>query len=329
MRVLVTGSNGFVGNRVVARLLGRGHRVRALVRPAASLSGVTWADEVELARADLRDREGLDAAVADVDAVVHLAAAVTGDDDAQFASTVVGTERLLAALHGAPVRRVVQASSFSVYDWQRARRSIDERTPLVGEPARLDERGGYTLAKVWQERLVRAAAAEQGFELVVLRPGFVWAAGHEPLAGVGARIGSVELVFGPRRPLPITYVENCAERFAAAVDAPAAAGRTLNVVDHEPVSAWRFAREQRRRSGGGATLVPVPHALARLAPRAAQAISRRAFGAGGKLPSLLLPARFDARYKPLRFPVDALEEVLGPAPFRFAAALEREYGPPL
>lgn len=326
MRVLVTGANGFVGTRVVARLLGRGHRVRALVRPAASLAGVTWANEVELARADLRDPDGLKDAVARIDAVVHLAAAVTGDEDAQFSATVVGTERLLAALRGAPVHRLVHASSFSVYDWQRARGWIDERTPLVEEPAALDERGGYTLAKVWQERLVRAAAAEQGFELVVLRPGFVWAAGHEPLAGIGARIGRVELVFGPRRPLPITYVESCAERFAAAVDAPSAGGRTLNVVDHEPVSAWRFAREQRRRTGGAATLLPVPHAVARLAPRAAQAISRRAFGPGGKLPSLLVPARFDARYKPLRFPVDALEEVLGPPLLDFAAALEREYG---
>lgn len=328
MSVLVTGANGFLGRHVVARLLDRGHRVRALVRPASSLSDLPWAQDVELARADLRDRGGVEAAVAGVDSVVHLAAAVAGDDDAQFSATVVGTERLLSALQSAPVRRVVHASSFSVYDWQRARRSIDERTPLVDEPAKLDERGGYTLAKVWQERLLRAAAAEQGFELVVLRPGFVWAAAHEPLAGIGVRAGRVQLVFGPRRPLPITYVENCAARFAAAVDATAAAGRTLNVVDPERVSAWRFAREQQRRTGGDATLVPVPHAAARLAPRAAQAVSRQVFGAGGRLPSILVPARFDARYKPLRFAVQGLHEVLGPPPWDFASALEREYGPP-
>lgn len=327
MTVLVTGANGFLGRRVVARLLGQGHRVRALVRPAASLAGLAWAEDVEFARADLRDQAGMASAVAGIDAVVHLAAAVGGDDDAQFSATVVGTERLLAALGSSPVRRVVHASSFSVYDWQRAQRSIDERTPLVTEPAKLEERGGYTLAKVWQERLVRAAAAEQGFELVVLRPGFVWAAGHEPFAGIGARVGRVQLVFGPRRPLPITYVENCAEHFSAAVDAPAAAGRTLNVVDPEPISAWRFAREQRCRTGAASGVVPIPHAAARLAPRTAQLISRCAFGPAGKLPSILVPPRFDARYKPLRFPVDRLGEVLGPPPFDFAAAVEREYGP--
>lgn len=327
MNVLVTGANGFLGSRVVPRLLSRGHRVRALVRPASTLAGRSFADDVELVRADLRDRDRLGDAVAGVDTVVHLAASVTGDDDAQFAATVVGTERLLAAMASASVDRVVLASSFSVYDWGRARGSIDERTPLVGEPAELDERGGYTLAKVWQERLTRAAAAERGFELVVLRPGFIWAAGREPVAGIGAQVGPVQLVFGPSRLLPITYVENCAERFAAAVDVPAAAGQTLNVVDPEPVTAWEFARERRRRTGAAGMDVPVPHALARIVPRLAQAISRRAFDGAGKLPSILMPARFDARYSPLAFPATRLAAVLGPQPpFDFASALEREYG---
>jgi UDP-glucose 4-epimerase len=328
MTVLVTGANGFLGSRVVPRLVNRGHRVRALVRPASSLAGRAFAPDVELVRADLRDRGGLGDAVAGVDAVVHLAASVTGDDDAQFSATVVGTELLLAAIASTSVDRVVLASSFSVYDWGLARGSLDEQTPLVREPAKLDERGGYTLSKVWQERLAREAAADRDFELVVLRPGFIWAAGHEPLAGIGAELGPVQLVFGPSRHLPITYVENCAERFAAAVDEPAAAGQTLNVVDPEPVTAWRFAREHRLRTAAAGVDVPVPHAVARLVPRLAQAVSRRAFDRAGKLPSILMPARFDARYSPLAFPVTRLAGVLGAQPpFDFAAALEREYGP--
>ena len=301
--------------------------MRALVRPAASLAGLSWVDDVELARADLRDRAALSDAVSATDAVVHLAAAVSGDDDAQFSATVVGTERLLAAMATLDVRRFVLAGSFTAYDWQRARGTIDERTPLVADPAKLDERGGYTVAKVWQERVVREAAAKHGFELVVLRPGFIWAAGREPVAGIGAVAGPLLFVFGPRRALPITYVDNCADRFAAAVEVAEAAGQTLNVVDPEPVTAWRFVREHRRRTGAAGAALPVPHACARLAPRLAHAISRRAFDSNGKLPSVLVPARFDARYKPLAFPVMRLGRVLGEPPFDFTEALDREYGP--
>ena len=53
MNVLVTGANGFLGRHVVSALLARGHRVRALVRPAARLDGLGWTASVEIFRADL------------------------------------------------------------------------------------------------------------------------------------------------------------------------------------------------------------------------------------------------------------------------------------
>ncbi|MHC4996361.1 MAG: NAD(P)H-binding protein, partial [Planctomycetota bacterium] len=54
MRVLVTGAGGFLGTRVVASLLERGHAVRAMVRPASDVSRHGWGDRVEVFRADLR-----------------------------------------------------------------------------------------------------------------------------------------------------------------------------------------------------------------------------------------------------------------------------------
>ena len=157
MKVLVTGANGFLGRHVVASLLGRGHQVRALVRPAARLEALGWPAEVEVVRADLRSSRELEPAFDGVDVLVHLAATMSGGDELQFAGTVVGTERLLAAMAATPCRRVVLASSFSVYDWSAIRGTLDETSPLEPAPE-LYERDGYSIAKSWQERVTRRLA---------------------------------------------------------------------------------------------------------------------------------------------------------------------------
>src|ERR1700733_14743210 len=150
MKVLVTGGGGFLGRSVVDRLVKRGHVVRAIVRPT-SPTPPAWPDQVEVFRADLRVEKDLVPAFDGVNAVLHLAAAVTGNEDTQFASTVVATERFLEAMAKSAVKRVVNVSSLVVYDWSKAKSCMDEETPLEDKPYAM---GGYTIAKVWQERVV-------------------------------------------------------------------------------------------------------------------------------------------------------------------------------
>src|SRR6185295_14550864 len=109
-----------------------------------------WPAEVEVFRADLRASRDLETAFEGVDVLVHLAASVSGGEDAQFAATVVGTERLLGAMARTSCRRLVLASSFSVYDWSSARGTLDEGTPTEPVPD-LYARDGYSIAKSWQE----------------------------------------------------------------------------------------------------------------------------------------------------------------------------------
>ena len=122
MRALVTGANGFLGRHVVNALLARGIEVRAMVRPAARLEALGWPSSVEVFRADLRTSRELATAFEGVDVLIHLAAVVSGGEDAQFAGTVVGTERLLDAMAASACRRLVLCSSFSVYDYSSTRR---------------------------------------------------------------------------------------------------------------------------------------------------------------------------------------------------------------
>jgi nucleoside-diphosphate-sugar epimerase len=335
LRVLVTGANGFLGQAVVAALRARGHQVRALVRPTARLDHLDWSGFVEVVRADLRVQtiEALAAAFDGIDALVHLAALVQGTEEAQFAATVVGTERLLSAMARTTTRRLVLASSFSVYDWSAIRGTLTEESPLAAE-SYLYQRDGYAIAKVWQERVARHWSKAQGGQLTVLRPGFVWGPGHEYLAGLGQKIGRAHLVFGPRTRLPLTFVENCADCFVEATTNPRAIGETFNVVDGDEVRVWRYLGEYLRRGAGGEGAggrggyrVPLPYSLAFALVRLAHRGGRWVFGPEVRLPGLFVPCRFEARFKPLRFSDQKLRAVLGwQPPLSFEECLRRTYG---
>jgi nucleoside-diphosphate-sugar epimerase len=325
MKVLVTGANGFLGRHVVSELLKRGHVVRALVRPSTRLDALGWPGTVEVVRGDLRVSKDLVSAFEDVDVLVHLAAAVTGGDDAQFATGVVGTEKLLDAMSRSGTKRIVLASSFSVYDWVKTRGTLDENAPLEVAPG-LYERDGYAVAKVWQERVTRRFAENQGWGLTVLRPGFIWGEGNEELACLGQKLGPIYLAIGPMTRIPLTHVENCAACFATAVENLEAVGGTFNVVDDEDVRVWQYLGDYLRRSGVGGWRVPVPYVMMKAFVQLAHATSKWIFRGKGKLPSLLVPRRFTARFKPLSFRNQKARERLGWRPgLSYQEGLRRTY----
>ena len=224
MRVLVTGARGFLGGAVVDATLRRGHDVRVLVRPRQSVDDRPWGNAVSVAAADLR-HDDLAVALDEVDVVVHLAARVLGSPEERFASTVAGTERLLAALPGTDVRRVLLASTISVYDFTRGSAVIDEDHPVEQN---LYARDPYAVAKVWQERVAREACDGAPWDLVTLRPGMIWGRDRGEVAGAGQPLGGLRLVYAPRWRLPLTYVENCAG--------------PLRVGGHGRACGWRLQR---------------------------------------------------------------------------------------
>lgn len=150
MRVLVSGAAGFLGQAVVTALLDRGHEVRAIVRPSSRVADLRWHDRAEVFRADLRSHPELEAAFGGAGTLVHLAATMSGGEAAMFSGTVTGTERLLDAMARTQTRRIVLASSYSVYDWSRIGRELDENsspcrrtcTPGTATPCRSCGRSG-------------------------------------------------------------------------------------------------------------------------------------------------------------------------------------------
>ncbi len=106
MRILVTGATGFVGRRLLPALLDAGHEVRVLLRPQVRNPRLPAGQAVEVALASLNDQAGLQAALAHIDAVIHLA---TGEHQgprgrALYTVDVQGTRHLVTAARGRPLR---------------------------------------------------------------------------------------------------------------------------------------------------------------------------------------------------------------------------------
>jgi nucleoside-diphosphate-sugar epimerase len=322
MKVLVTGAGGFLGRAVVERLLERGHKVRAIIRPSSQTPA--WAEEVEVFRADLRVANDLLAAFNDVDAVLHLAAATSGSEDIQFSTTVVGTERFLEAMAKSAVKRLIHVSSLVVYDWSQVKSCMDENSPLEDNPYQM---GGYAIAKVWQERVVSRFAREHGWDLTIMRPGFIWGVDHAQIAGMGRKFGRLYILFGPLTRLPLTHVVNCADSLVAAIENPAASGEAFNVIDSDDVRVWRYARDYARRTGQHGFFLPIPYRLGLAVAQLAAFTSRALFGSKGKLPSLLTPRRFESQFKPIRYSNRRLTSKLNWRPrFGFAECLKDSFG---
>lgn len=322
MRVLVSGAGGFLGRHVVNRLLERSHNVRAIIRPASAIPD--WTGNVDLVRADLRNFDRLESMFDDVDAVLHVAAATSGNEDVQFSSSVVATERFLEAMAKSPVKRLVHVSSLVVYDWAQANGVMDEDTPLLDNPYGM---GGYTIAKVWQERVVSKFARAHQWDLTIMRPGFIWGRDHAQIAGMGRRAGQAYLVYGPRTRLPLSYVANCADCLVTSVERASAVSESFNVIDGDDIRAWRYVHEFKKRTGQGRIVVPLPYRFGLGLAHLASLTSRSLFGKKGQLPSLLLPRRYESQFKPIRFSTKKLKEKLAwYPPLSFDACLDETFG---
>lgn len=104
--VLVLGASGYVGGRLVPRLLEAGYRVRCLARSPQKLQALPWADRVEIVTGDLLQRESIQPAFADVDVVYHLVHSMGSQKDFAFADRKIA-RHVSRAAELAGVRQIV------------------------------------------------------------------------------------------------------------------------------------------------------------------------------------------------------------------------------
>lgn len=321
-KVFITGAAGFVGQYVVAAVLRAGHQVLANVREKTNVTRLSWHDhpQVTFVRQDLRQRRGLVDAVAAADAVIHLAAVKSGDFYDQFAGTVIATENLLWAMDLAGVRQLVAISTFSVYDFlgMKPHRLLDEGAPIESAPKNRDE---YAQTKLIQEKLYRAFEGE----VTILRPGMIYGRDNLWHALIGAEVGGDRwLKIGGKATLPMAYVENCAAAITLALNAPAAIGQTINLVDDHLPTQKAYLKQLLAYTPEPPKLIPVSWLAMRSIANLAWWYNQTFLGGKAKLPGILVPAKLQGRFKPLKYNNHQAKALLGWTPqYDLEAAFSR------
>ncbi len=215
----MTGASGFLGWQVARKLLARGWKVRALVRPGSRIRDL----EVETVNGDLRDLDSLHRAVAGCAVVFHVAADYrlwARNPDEIYQSNVDGTRNLLNAARRAGIERFVYTSTVGCIGIPAAGLG-DENTPVA-----LDHmQGAYKRSKFLAEQAVREAASG-GFPAVIVNP--------------TAPVGDHDVKPTPTGKIVVDYL-------AGAMPAYLETG--LNIVDAEDVAEGHVLALERGRQG--------------------------------------------------------------------------------
>ena len=242
---LVTGGAGFIGSHLVDELLGRGHRVRVLDNFATgrreNIAHV--AGDIELVEGDIQSYERVHNAAKDADFVIHEAALPSVPRSVQDPLTThqvntTGTLNVLLAARDAGVKRVVIASSSSVYG---ANAALPKREDMMLLPI-----SPYGVSKLAAERYCAAFAKVYNVETVALRYFNVFGPRQNPNSQYSAVVpkflelaanGQRAVIYGDgNQTRDFTYVRNVVEATLAAATAPDASGHAMNVACGESSS---------------------------------------------------------------------------------------------
>jgi nucleoside-diphosphate-sugar epimerase len=237
MTAFVTGGSGFIGGRLIERLVADGVGVRALARSDRSAAAVE-AHGAEAVRGDLSDVDALTAGARGCDTTFHLAANVEiwGPWENFVRDNVTGTKNVLDASRAAGVARFVHCGTEAALIAGEPLRSVDETAPL-----RPDSPAPYPSTKARAEQAVRDANGD-GLETVVVRPRFVWGAGDTTLLPSMVdmvRSGKFAWIGGGRQLTDVTHVDNVVEGLVLGAR-NGRGGEVYFVTDGEPVEFREF-----------------------------------------------------------------------------------------
>lgn len=165
-KLLITGANGFIGNRLMQH-----YKSQGIAAVGVDLTG----NQEDIFQGDIGQPETISHLLADCDVVIHTAALVSNAiaDADMWRVNVLATHNLVEAAKKHHIKRFVQISSIVAYG-NSAEGELDENHPVHADG------GSYVLTKLASEHAVLAATANSTMELVIIRPGDVYGPGSRP-----------------------------------------------------------------------------------------------------------------------------------------------------
>jgi UDP-glucose 4-epimerase len=272
MRVLVTGGAGFIGSHVVDALIDRGDEVTALDDlSTGSLRNIRHLQDspnFRFSNGSVLDAETVDAEVAQVDVVYHLAAAVgvqlIVDRPLQSLLTnIKGTENVLDAAQKYRTK-ILLASTSEIYGKSQNGPFKEDDDRLLGSPRKL--RWSYSTSKAVDEILAYVYYKELGLPTVVVRlfntvgPRQV---GHYgmvvPRFIAQALRGEPLTVYGDgKQSRSFTSVYDVVGAMTRLMETPEAEGEVFNVAGRSEITIRELAEVVIKRTGSSSTIVCVP-----------------------------------------------------------------------
>jgi UDP-glucose 4-epimerase len=258
MKILVTGGAGFIGSHLVEHLLGTGFKVRVLDNFSSGRRDrlLHLADDVELIEGDVQSYERAHNAVRDCEIVFHQAALPSVPRSVQDPLTtnavnVIGTLNVLLAARDSGVRRVIYASSSSVYGLHGDLPKREDQPVFPASP--------YAVGKLAGEGYCRSFSEVYGLETVMLRYFNIFGPRQDPLSQYSAVIprfitaldaGQRPTIYGDgEQSRDFTYVDNVVAANLLALDADVSSRQTFNIACGERVTLNSLVRELQRLTG--------------------------------------------------------------------------------
>ena len=255
MNCLVTGGAGFIGSNLTKALLARGHIVRILDNFSTGKRENLgpYQERVELIEGDLRSYHIVHEAVRDIEVVFHQGALPSvprsiNDPITTNQVNVEGTLNILDAAKDAGVRRVIYASSSSIYGENPTLPKQEDMTPLPISP--------YAVAKLAGEKYCQAFTRSYGLETVGLRYFNVFGAGQDPKSQYAAVIplfitafldgGRIQIHGDGEQSRDFTYIDNVVQANMKAAVAEGASGEVFNVACGERTSLNQILDDLRK-----------------------------------------------------------------------------------
>ncbi|MBE9583333.1 NAD(P)-dependent oxidoreductase [Mucilaginibacter sp. JRF] len=234
MKILVTGATGKVGSRFVPRLLAKGYDVSILVRDrskAAELIGLG----AKAITGDLFEPSTLPPAVAGMDAVIHLAALFRTftDNEGIVKTNREGSIALAQTAREAGVKRFVFTSTSNVYGSGYGRPAREDEEVDINDPR------AYASSKIAAERELIGMQKNLGFDVRVLRLGFVYGDKDPHIAEIIPYIKKLNMRAGSR--MHMVHHLDVAQALILLLTTEGLDGEIFNVADDAPITLYELA----------------------------------------------------------------------------------------
>ncbi len=258
--VLVTGSTGFLGSKIVEILMDRGFNVRAFVRKTSKLEKLKSLG-VDICVGDIADLDSMRPAFDGMDYIVHAAADTVGSVEGGRASTIQGTENVLTLCKEYRVKKLVYISSCSVYGLADYKKGdvVTEESSLERLP---EARGAYSNAKFQAEKVVLQAMAENVCSIVCLRAGTIYGPGGEiytPMMGFSLGRKIFLTIGDGRFILPLVYIDNVADAVRAVLEKEESNGKVYNLIDPYQLTKKQYIKQLMKKIYPWALFINFPY----------------------------------------------------------------------